>query len=174
MRMAEPTGTDHTFEAAIDPAWIDRNGHMSAKFYLPLFIEAGDRFCEQLGFDQALREAGQALVTVENLVCYRREVPAGADLLIESRLLTADAKRLHLYQELRRGSVIHATAEHLMLQVDLATGRVSEFAPQTRARLAKTLALASRLAPPLPARRLGAAQVDRPVEPSLAITGSLG
>src|SRR5205807_2619138 len=81
-----------------------------------------------------------------------REVGVGETVEVEARVLDLDAKRLHLFQALRRAGEADpaAIAETAWLNVDMATRRGAPFRPEIHAQLEAQRAL--RAAEPWPER----------------------
>ncbi len=136
--------------------WIDRNGHLNLAYYLVLFDRATDALFDRLGIGAAYSAAsGCSLFVAETHTLYERELTLGARVAIESHVLGADEKRLHLAHEMfaaesrRRAALL----EGMVLHVDLKTRRVAPFP----AALAASLAAAVTSAPPSgTGRRIGA------------------
>ena len=137
--------------------WIDYNGHMNVAWFVKAFELGIDSYKAVVGLDAAYIEAnGRSTVALEAHIRYQREAVLGDELRIETRLLGCDGKRVHVYQEMYRGSAMLATQETLAISFDLAARRVCAFEP----------AIADRY------RRMVAAQtaIDRPAWVGRAIT----
>ena len=79
------------------------NGHLNDAFYFLIFSRAGDAVLDLIGMgDGYRRQHGVSVFTLETHVCYLREVGVGETVEVEARVLDLDAKRLHLFQTLRR------------------------------------------------------------------------
>jgi carnitine 3-dehydrogenase len=67
------------------------------------------------------------MYTVETHIRYLGEVGALEPLAVDTQVLGADAKRLHLFHTLvhARTDAVLATGEHVLLHVDTAQGRSS-------------------------------------------------
>jgi carnitine 3-dehydrogenase len=112
-------------EAFVAPEWIDYNGHMTEYRYLEVLADTTDRFLPLIGADADYVASGRSYYTVETHIRHLGEAHAGDRLVVTTRLLGHDAKRLHLFHEIRSaddGTPI-ATGEHMMLHVDAAAGR---------------------------------------------------
>ena len=128
------------YQGTVLPGWIDYNGHMTEGYYGMVFGDAGDEFLLHVGFDEQYRqEVGGAFYTVETYIRFLRELAEGAPLVVNTQVLGADAKRVHLFHTLRRNGDDSpaATQETLMLHVDTATGAVIEMRSDVQARLAE-------------------------------------
>lgn len=135
----------------VRPEWIDYNGHMNVAYYLVAFDNATDAFFDALGFDEAWRKrTGNSFFAVEGHIRYLGETKLGQNLAIETRLLAADAKRIHYFHTMRvEGSdAIASTFECLSLHVDMRTRKSAPFAPDDLARVREVVAAHAALPPP--------------------------
>jgi carnitine 3-dehydrogenase len=128
-------------EATVPPAWVDYNGHMSESCYLLAFGDNADALFRFLGIDEEYRAAGHSLYTVETRLHHRAEAHEGDRLAMTVRLLDADDRRLHLYQEMTQAGtgVLVATAEQLLVHVDTEAGRSAAMPPELAARVQEVL-----------------------------------
>ncbi|MQA82269.1 MAG: 4-hydroxybenzoyl-CoA thioesterase [Streptosporangiales bacterium] len=111
---------------------------MSESAYLLVFGDNADAFFRHVGVDDAYRAAGASLYTVETHLHHHREVVEGEPLALSLLLLDHDAKRLHLFHEMRHGTsgALLATAEQLLVHVDTAAGRSAPMPDDLHARVA--------------------------------------
>ncbi len=118
--------------------WIDANGHLNLAFYIVVFDHAVDIAFEALdiGIDYR-RRTGNSCFAAETHTLYRREVRQGEVVRVTTRVLGADAKRLHLFQEMRTEAAdeVAATHEQMCLHIDMQTRRVAPFPADARATL---------------------------------------
>lgn len=115
-------------EAAVRLDWIDYNGHMTESRYLEVLAEATDAFLRYVGVDGAYVRGGHSMYTVETHIRHLAEAHAHERLRVETQVLAADERRLHLFHTISQaqtGAVL-ATGEHLLLHVDTAGGTVCE------------------------------------------------
>ena len=85
------------YHAAIEPAWIDFNGHVRDAYYGLVASYAVDDVMDVLGLDAAYRERTHCtLYTVELHLHYLHEVKSSDDLRVISSILDCDRKRIHL------------------------------------------------------------------------------
>ena len=112
-------------ELAVDPAWVDYNGHMTEARYGDVLGYATDGFLRYAGLDADYLAGGHSMYTVETHIRYLGEVGALEPLAVDTQVLGADAKRLHLWHTLvhARTDAVLATGEHVLLHVDTAAGR---------------------------------------------------
>jgi len=126
--MSEPVHFDTPIISplmAVEDAWIDYNDHLNMAYYNVLFDRASEAAVDILELGEAYRRAeDKTLVTVEAHVTYLRELKPKAQVRASFRLLDADAKSLHVYQELfHSDGWLSATSESLLLHVDLKAAR---------------------------------------------------
>jgi acyl-CoA thioester hydrolase len=124
-------------EQAVEPAWIDYNGHMNMAYYHVAFDRAVDFAYDQLGLGAPYVERAQAsLFTAEVHVCYLQELSLGERFTVSWQLLGFDQKRLHFFEHLHCGERLIATSEQMALHVSMATRRTAPFPEDALARLA--------------------------------------
>jgi carnitine 3-dehydrogenase len=121
----------------VEPDWIDYNGHMTEGRYLQVLADATDAFLRRIGIIGPYIDTGRSYYTVETHIRHLGEAHAGDRLVVATRLLGHDPKRLHLFHELMRAddhSVI-ATGEHMLLHVDRTAGKTVPAAEDVLAEL---------------------------------------
>ena len=112
------------YTESVQPEWIDYNGHMSEAYYVLVFGNASDALYEQIGVGVDYRQAHRISVyTVEAHIRYLREVGPDSVLLIATRVLGVDAKRVHFCHEMYVESALVATEELLGVCVNTVAGR---------------------------------------------------
>ena len=143
---------------AVQADWIDLNGHMNIAWYLTAFDRAFDEAYRQMGFTQeALEKTGSSTFAAEMHISYQRELLQGDGLRIETQLIAFDAKRMHWMQVMyHRGENFRAaTAEWLILHVDLRQRRVAAMPETIQGELRAILAAHAGLPrPPETGRRI--------------------
>jgi acyl-CoA thioester hydrolase len=122
------------FTTAVDPAWIDYNGHMNDAYYALVFSRTGDRLLEAIGLETQGRDrSSRTIYTTTLTIHYHHEVTQGDALSVDARLLEHDAKRLRIWFEMRNaeGSVV-ATSEQVYLCIDQSgeKPRAAAFLPE--------------------------------------------
>jgi acyl-CoA thioester hydrolase len=140
------------FKTAVEPDWIDYNGHMNVAFYVLAFDRASDRLFDHLGVGEAYRRAtNRSIYVLEAHITYERELKLGERLAIDTQLIDADAKRLHFFHRMTHAEAgyLTATAELLGLHVDLA-GPKAEPMPAAALAALEALLAAHRLLPQPP------------------------
>ncbi len=130
------------YTESVRSEWIDYNGHMSEAYYVLVFGNASDALYEQAGMGADYRQTHRASVyTVEAHIRYLREVGPSSVLLIVTRVLGVDAKRVHFCHEMYVEGELVATEELLGVCVDTVAGRGIEWPHAVVAALAKVVTL---------------------------------
>lgn len=124
-----------TMHRTIPADWTDYNGHMNEARYLQAFSDASDRLMTLVGVDAAYIAAGQSCFTAETHIRHLGEASAGDEIVVTTRVLLAEGKRLHLWHEIYVANALIATGEQMLIHVDLATRRARAPTPEVVARL---------------------------------------
>jgi acyl-CoA thioester hydrolase len=125
-------------ETAVAAEWADYNGHMTESAYLLIVGDGADAFFRYVGVDDDYRAAGRSLFTAETHLRHLGQARTGDRLRLSLQVLGVDAKRLHIAHEIcGDAGALLATAEQLLLHVDLAAGRVTPFPADIAGRLAQ-------------------------------------
>lgn len=105
--------------------WVDYNGHMSESCYLLVFGDQSDAFFRFIGIDEAYREGGHSLFTIQTMIFNLAEAHLGDPLVLALQLLDADEKRLHIFHTMHHGETgeLLATGEQMLVHVDMAAGK---------------------------------------------------
>ena len=137
---------------AVEPEWVDYNGHMNLAYYVLAFDKATDNFYDQLGIglDYRARE-DSSMFTLGINVDYLREVFVGEELCISTQLLAVDNKRLRYIHQMHQGGDDKPVAlnECLAIHVNMSRRKSTAFPAVTVSRINKAMAAQSHL--PLPA-----------------------
>ena len=144
----------------VDAAWIDYNGHMTEWAYLKLFGDTTDVLLAQIGAGADYVAAGHSFYTVESHLRHLGQARLGERVAVAAQVLSADAKRLHIFHTMTGadGSVI-ATAEHMLVHVDAAAERSVAMLPAVAAAVAaRVSADAGRARPDAAGRSIGLPQ----------------
>ncbi len=99
-------------------------------YYNVLFDRAVDEVYELLGLGPAyLDRYKHSTMVVEAHVRYLRELKLDDSVRVAVQLLDYDAKRIHLFEELRHatGNWVSATSESMTLSVDMTSKKVAPF-----------------------------------------------
>lgn len=138
------------------PAWIDGNDHMNVGFYLRAFDEGFDTTYDALGLGYGLiKERGFSTMTVDTYVSYHRELLLDAPLRITCQLVDCDRKRAHWIQAMYHAEegYLAATAEWLILFIDMTKRKVASMPDDIYARLERVKAAHASLTLPVPLGR---------------------
>ncbi|MBI1731417.1 MAG: thioesterase family protein [Gammaproteobacteria bacterium] len=128
-----------THAGAVQPEWIDYNGHMNLAYYVLLFDFATDTFLDRLGLTPAFRSRHHASTFAAEIhVNYLRELCAGDPVRITTQLLDHDERRIHYFHRMyhRSHGFLAATNELLSLYVDMRSRHVVPMPALIRRRLA--------------------------------------
>ena len=145
---------------AVEPGWIDYNGHLNMAAYLVVFDRAVDRLIERVGLSAGPGTA-PTIFAASAKVDYRREVGADERMDCLTGVIALDGKRVHTWQELRVGGDVRACCENLHVHVDRAGPRAVPFAPDVRARLEALIGPAPEWTARAVAHRMGSGRTER-------------
>jgi carnitine 3-dehydrogenase len=125
------------YETEVLAEWVDYNDHMSESYFLLVFGDAADQFFRLIGIDDDYRAAGQSLYTIETHIHHRRELKLGEPLVVTLQLLDHDERFVHIFHEMRHGETgdLVASAEQMLVHVDMAAGRSSTMPAYVQERL---------------------------------------
>jgi carnitine 3-dehydrogenase len=140
-------------EVVVPQEWLDYNGHMTEYRYLQVMADATDVFLLRIGAGPQYAAAGHSYYTVETHIRHLGEGHRGDRLVVDTQLLGHDAKRLHLFHQVRRDDTVVATGEHMLLHVDSAAGRSAPAGPEVLAALHQIAASQDGLPVPVGAGR---------------------
>jgi len=107
--------------------WIDYNGHMSEGYYGIVFGMAGDEYLTRIGFGHDYRTGTSgSFYTVETHITFVEELAENTPLAVDTTVVGADPKRVHLFHELRRltDEALAATQETMILHVNTSIDKV--------------------------------------------------
>jgi betainyl-CoA thioesterase len=138
------------YETAIQPEWIDYNGHVRDAYYGLIVSVATDALMDRVGLDEAYRHrSGCTLYTLEMHLNYLQEVHESDTATVGVRIVGLDHKRIHAAFEIARSGkpAVAATAEVMLLHVCRQGGRVATapFPPEVSATLAQLRAASAAL-----------------------------
>jgi carnitine 3-dehydrogenase len=123
--------------------WVDYNGHMTESRYLDVLANASDAFLRHVELNASYLEGGHSLYTAETHIRHLAEAHASDRLDVETQVLAADEKRLHLFHTVRNagsGTTV-ATGEHMLLHVDTGSGRVCPMVEPLAGRIGRLASL---------------------------------
>ena len=84
-----------TVRRVVPVDWTDYNGHMNEGRYGQVFSDAADGFMLAIGADQEYVAGGHSFFTVETTIKYLLETHAGEDIVVDTRVLLADGKKVN-------------------------------------------------------------------------------
>lgn len=148
----------------VQEAWIDYNGHMNVAYYVLVFDHATDGLLEYLSLGESYRDREEkSFFVVESHITYDNEVKKDDLLVVKSRLLGYDAKRLHIFHEMFGvdGETICATNEIMALHIDMKRRKAVEIETEFAAGLAKVNAQSMKDGMPVRSGRAIRALVDK-------------
>jgi carnitine 3-dehydrogenase len=122
----------------VPPNWLDYNGHVHESRYLQMFGDASDALFRYVGVDRDYLATQGTYYTVETHLSFLREVHADDDLLLETRVLGFDDRRLHVMHSLLRSGDDDplAEAEQMFVHVGANDRKSIPAAPNVLARIA--------------------------------------
>jgi len=111
-----------TYTTHIPKEWADYNGHMTESRYLECFSEATTELMEIIGADEKYIATVGSYFTVETHIRHLDEVLIGERIYSKTQVIYGQNKKLHLFHWLHHddGRLL-ATAEHMLIHVDLKT-----------------------------------------------------
>ena len=121
--------------SAVQPEWIDYNGHMNVAYYLLAFDLALDALFDRIGLTQPYHEThGVSTFALEVHLSYIREVRLEDPLRFEVQMLDLDEKRFHLliYMVDDRTGDLCAAAEWISAHMDMTSRRMAPFRDDLR------------------------------------------
>ena len=125
--LPRPTELIRSYGHEVPQDWVDYNGHMTEHRYLECFSNATDEIMRQAGVDDAYIAAGGSFFTVETHIRHIDEVMAGEPIYVDTQILLAAGKKMHLFHSLfHQSGRLLATGEHMLLHVDMKLRRASE------------------------------------------------
>ncbi len=129
-------------QTTVSELWVDYNGHMSESCYLLVFGDNSDAFFRFIGIDEAYRDAGHSLYTVQTQIHNLHEAAQGEPLRLTLQLLDADDKRLHIFHSMFHGGSgeLLATGEQMLVHVDMRAGRSTPMPPDMQHKVQAILA----------------------------------
>ena len=124
--------------ATVIPAWVDYNNHLNDGYYTVIFSDATTALMAHIGLGPAERQAtNHTLFTLEMHTNYLLEVKGGLEVRVDTQLLGYDAKRLHIFHTMHRGSEaeIVATNEQMLMSIDMSGPKGAPWLPPVLAKI---------------------------------------
>jgi acyl-CoA thioester hydrolase len=147
------------FRIAIQPDWIDYNGHLRDAYYVVALSQAVDEMMVRWGLDETYRRDTRCtLYTLELHIHFLHEIRSSDELTVRTLVLDTDAKRIHAACDFLcpRLPELAATADLMLLHVHQGEQpRAARFPDLIRARLqAARLTPEALAARPVASRRI--------------------
>ncbi|EAW31911.1 3-hydroxybutyryl-CoA dehydrogenase [marine gamma proteobacterium HTCC2143] len=138
-----------TLECAVSPEWTDYNNHMTESRYLQCFGDATDGLLQKIGVDADYVANGGSYFTVETHIRHLDEVKALELINVTTQVLAGKGKKCHVFHRLSHadGRML-ATAEQLLIHVDMDSRSACEPTAQVTLQLEKIAAAHASLALP--------------------------
>jgi acyl-CoA thioester hydrolase len=138
------------YETAIQPGWIDYNGHVRDAYYGLIVSLATDALMDRVGLDEAYRNrSGCTLYTLEMHLNYLQEVHQSDTASVSVRIAALDHKRILAAFEISGSGKpgVAATAEVMLLHVCRAGASVATaaFSPEVSSALSQLQAASAAL-----------------------------
>jgi acyl-CoA thioester hydrolase len=142
-------------ETRIKIDWVDYNKHLSESCYLLVFGDHSDAFFRYIGIDEAYRESGLSIYTVESHIQYIKEVLLNDPISVTCQVLDVDSKRIHFMQAMynQETKALLATVEQMLCHVDMLKAKAAPFPQHIYERLQLIHAAHASLTPPKPIGR---------------------
>lgn len=124
--------------------WIDENDHMDSLHYKTVANGGTLALFRYAGLTREwLAQSGSTLFQLEMHVCYERELRLGDEIVVNSWLIGADAKRIHHFHEIMHEGAGYraATVELMTLHVSRETRRSAPMPEPMAARFQEILAV---------------------------------
>lgn len=132
-----------TYKTAVQPDWVDYNGHLRDAYYLLICSFATDGLMDLIGLDEAGRaRTGHTLYTLECHLNFLAEVKLDVEVQVRTQLLGHDRKRLHIHHLIERcddGQIV-AESEQMLMNIDTLAGRSAPFDTQVEVRVSELAA----------------------------------
>jgi acyl-CoA thioester hydrolase len=129
------------YRTAVQPEWIDYNGHLRDAYYGLIVSLATDALMDRIGLDADYRlRTGGTLYTLELHLHYLQEIKRTETVEVAVRIAGLDRKRIHAAFELTRTgeAALAASAEVMLMHVVQRDGHAGSapFPPSVSAALA--------------------------------------
>lgn len=115
---------------AVEPQWIDYNGHLNMAYYNVLFDRCVDQLWARFGMGHGyIQQRNKSTFTAECHVRYVRELHLNDPVQVSVTVVGYDRKRIHTYQELIHAEEgwLSATSENMSLHMDMDVRKVGPF-----------------------------------------------
>ena len=146
------------YSTAVDPAWIDYNGHLRDGYYGVIMSLACDALMDRLGLGERYRrETNCTLFTLEQHQHFLHEVKGSDRVEVRVRILGADRKRLHAAFDFHTTHYVDSVATGEMMLLHVHQGETATASAPFPAEISSAIeamkAATSALAAPAPGSR---------------------
>jgi carnitine 3-dehydrogenase len=133
---ATATPLPRPFEVAVDPAWLDYNGHVTDAAYAVIAAAANEALFADVDLSEDYRRrTGKALYTARTTIAYHREIPPGSVVQVLRRLDRVGTSSCTVSTQISVAGELSAETEHAYVHVDADTGASTRFSDAQRSRL---------------------------------------
>ena len=139
------------YRDVVRPEWLDYNHHLTEGFFVVIFAAASDAFLDYMQIDTRYRDlTGNSVYTLESHIKYLRELKEGSPLVVETRLLGYDKKRMQVFHEMFHGTehFLAATYEVMMVHVNVEALRTTQMPTEFSSRFERVYSAHKQLARP--------------------------
>lgn len=123
---------------AIEPGWVDYNGHLNQAYYGVIFDRSIDEALMPVGLGpDYIKTRNCSYMTVESHTCFIRELMQTDPVQVAMRVLDVDDKRLHTFSEMRHATEgwLAATSEFMFLHIDMSVRRTAPWPADLKGKL---------------------------------------
>jgi carnitine 3-dehydrogenase len=148
--LADGPGPLRTLTLEMPSDWLDNNGHVTESRYLELCGYATTSLLRHIGVEGKYLANVGSYFTLETHLFHLRELRAGDRVSVDTQILAADDKRLHIFHTITRevDEEPAATGEHMLIHVAAESGRGGPVQSAVRERLFKLAEQHSKLPRP--------------------------
>ncbi|WP_339779041.1 thioesterase family protein [uncultured Thalassospira sp.] len=119
-----------SYRGNVLPEWIDFNGHVNVGYYIVAFNLGSLGFLDAVGLGRTYpARRGGSTFALEMHATYDREIHVHEPFELHTRVLDCDAKRIHMYHEMRHADEgwLAATNEIITMHINMETRRSAPF-----------------------------------------------
>ena len=117
----------------VKPEWIDYNSHMTVPRYFDAMIDSINKWFELVDLGETyMASEGKSMFTAQSHWNYIRELKLDDPLKVTMQLLDADSNKIRYFAQLIHAeeNYLAATAELLVIHVDMETRKVTKFSDE--------------------------------------------
>lgn len=114
------------YKTIVPSDWIDYNNHMTEGYYGVAFADSSDAVLTYLGLQEYMLRTHNTFYTAENHIIFKRELKLDDPIHVETLLVGADRKKIHLFSTMYQSEEMYkaATLETILLHVNQVQGIV--------------------------------------------------